>query len=79
MVPPFFACKSLWPVSVRKARKMHVSVWIFFMECFFAKKGRTAKGVHIPNPCKIQREVGFLQALFPVLFILSFCYFFRMR
>ncbi len=78
MVPPFFTCKSLWPVSCEKLGRCML-VYGFFHGMFFAKKGRTAKGAHIPNPCKIQREVVFLQALFPVLFILSFCYFFKMR
>lgn len=53
-----FTCKSLWPVSCEKLGRCML-VYGFFHGMFFAKKGRTAKGAHIPNPCKIQREVVF--------------------
>ena len=64
MVPPFFTCKSLWPVSCEKLGRCML-VYGFFHGMFFAKKGRTAKGAHIPNPCKTRS--GFFTSSFSCL------------
>lgn len=41
------------------------------------KERQNYYGAYIPNLCKIHRNVSFLHVLFSVLFLSSFCYFFR--
>lgn len=64
MVPPFFACKSLWPVSVRKARKMHVSVWIFSWNVFLQRKAELLKGRIFPILVKYNEKCFFYKLFF---------------